>query len=154
MSLFGDLDIASAEDNPFDIPDNTYETYLTDVEVKRSKAGNLGLALGYKIASGAHEGKSISEWKNIPEPEDPANPSPKDLQAMSFLKSRLIDLGVPEERINSLEPKDLIGTHVYVTTKKNGEYTNVRSVKLADVDPTDYDIDRVPPAKTANVFQD
>ena len=130
-SIFGDLDIASAEDNPFGVPDNTYETYLTEAEVKTSKAGNKGLALTYRVASGDHEGKNISEWKNIPTPEDPKNPSAEDKTAMSWLKQRLISLGVPESRMNTLDPKkDLVGTHLYVTTKTKDGYTNVRNVEL------------------------
>lgn len=129
-SIFGDLDIASAEDNPFGVPDNTYETFLTDAEVKTSKAGNKGLALTYRIASGDHEGKNISEWKNIPTPEDPKNPSAEDKTAMSWLKQRLLSLGVPESRMNTLNPSDLVGTHLYVTTKTKDGYTNVRNVEL------------------------
>lgn len=44
---------------------------------------------------------------------------------MGLLKQRLLALGVPEDRINSLEPGQLTGIPVVVKLVKNGEYTNV-----------------------------
>ena len=138
-SIFGDLDIASAADNPFEVPDNTYDCFLTDAVVRKSKDGTKkGLALTYRVASGDHEGKNISEWKTIPEPEDPANPSAEDKQAMSWLKQRMLSLGVPEARMNSVQPSDLVGTHVYVTVKNKDGYTNVRNVTLFEDETPGY----------------
>jgi hypothetical protein len=132
-SIFGDLDVAGAADNPFEVPDDTYETFVTKAEIKESKAGNKGLALTYRIASGDHEGKNISEWKNIPIVKSGEQPTAEDKSALSWLKQRLLSLGVPESRMNSLsDPQELVGTHVYVTTKTKDGYTNVRNVELVE----------------------
>lgn len=131
MSMFGDLDIESAADDPFAVPDNTYRAFVTDVEVKPTKDGSkTGMTIIYKISEGEHEGKQIREWKNIPQPVDPKNPSDDDKRAMSFLKQRLLDLGVPADRINQVTPDDLIAKEVTVSVKNNDGYVNVRKVTL------------------------
>lgn len=132
MSLFGELDVASAADNPFAIPANTYLCTITAVSVGLTRAEDkVGMTLVYTIQEGDFEGEDISEWKEIPSPADPQNLTRDEKRALSFLKMRLLELGVPENRINSVTEDDLIGLDVYVTTKdgKNG-YVNVNKVEL------------------------
>lgn len=130
MSIFGDLDIASASDDPFSVAPGTYEAVVSDVEVKDNKDKTLkGLWITYTITGETENGKNVSEWKTIPAPADPKNPSAEDKRSMSFLKMRLSSLGIPESRMNSVQPEDLIGTEVAITVKKNGEYTNVTKVE-------------------------
>lgn len=135
MGLFGELDIQSAEDNPWLVPANTYEADLFEVSVKESKPDknnhiSKGLSLIYKISSGDHIGKTVSEWKTIPEPADPANPTPDEKKAASYIKQRLTSLGVPESRMNTVDVNDLQGLPVIVKVTVNGEYTNVSRVEL------------------------
>ena len=132
MGLFGDLDIAAAEDNPWLIPANSYEAFLYEAAVKETKDGKKGLSLVYKISSGDHEGKTAQEWKQIPTPEDPANPTADEKKAASYIKQRLSSLGVPESRMNTVEVGDLIGTAVVIKIVVNGDYTNVARVELRD----------------------
>lgn len=132
MGLFGDLDVASAEDNPWAVPANTYEADLYKVEVKKDKNDNLGMSFVYKISSGEHVDKTVSEWKAIPQPTDPKNLTPEEKKAASYLKMRLSSLGVPESRMNSVEPEDLMGLPVVIKVTVNGEYTNVARVELRD----------------------
>jgi hypothetical protein len=130
-NLFGDLDFEKASDNPFEIPDNAYVCYLTDVKVGPTKAGDkVGMTLKFTIDEGAHKGKTISEWKHIPQPSDPKNPSDDDLRALSYIKARMKDLGIPGERVNSVKPDDLIGIKAVVAVKNNNGYTNVRKVTV------------------------
>lgn len=129
MGLFGDLDVASAEDNPWAVPANTYEADVFEVEVKKDRNEKPGLMIVYKISSGDHKGKTVSEWKVIPQPADPKNPTADEKKATSYLKQRLASLGVPESRMNSVDTNDLLGTPVVVTVKVNGEYTNVSKVE-------------------------
>lgn len=131
MSIFGDLDIANAENDPFSVAPGTYEATVSDVEVKDNKDKTLkGLWITYTITGEDVEtGKKVTEWKTIPNPADPKNPSAEDKRAMSFLKMRLSSLGIPESRMNTVGPEDLIGTDVVITVKKNGEYTNVTKVE-------------------------
>lgn len=132
MSLFGDLDIASAADNPFEIPANSYEATVTDVRVGKTRdESKVGMTFIYTIQSGEYEGQDITEWKQIPTPADPHNLTTDEKRSMSFLKQRLLSLGVPEDRMNSVKEDELIGADVVVTVKpgKNG-YTNVSRVEL------------------------
>lgn len=140
MGLFGDLDVQSAADNPFDIPDGTYVCIINDVKVGPTKPKDgvtkIGMTLNYRIDEGEKEDSNISEWKHVPAPED-LESSNSDIKkaaerSMSFLKSRMIDLGIPADRINDLEPEDLLGIRCSVTVAKNGQYTNVKRVALIE----------------------
>jgi hypothetical protein len=134
MSIFGDLDVASASDDPFKVPANTYNAVVSESKVADSKDGSKkGLVLIYTVEDpgSEHHGKNVREWKTIPQPADPKNPSGEDLRAMSFLKARLLDLGVPEERINSIQPDELIGKEVTIDVREGkNDFMNVNSVTL------------------------
>lgn len=133
--MFGDLDFENAQDDPFAVPDNSYISYLTDVKVGPTKNGDkVGMTLEYTIDEGPHAGKKISEWKQIPQPADPKNPSDDDMRSMSFIKQRMISLGVPADKINTTNPDDLIGTKCVVAVKNKGGYTNVRQVTVVDAE--------------------
>lgn len=138
MGLFGDLDVSSAEDNPWAVPPNTYEADVYTVEVKQSKEGNTGMAITYKISSGDHIGKTVQEWKSIPVPVDPKNPTADEKKAASYLKMRLKSLGVPESRMNTVDVNDLQGLAVIIKVTQNGEWTNIAKVELkGDADALD-----------------
>lgn len=141
MSLFGDLDIQSAADDPFKVDNGTYPFTITKVKSgPTSKGDKLGLTLEYTITDedSPMNGRKVSEWKHIPQPDDPQNPTAEEARAASFLKLRLADLGVPENQMNSLEIEDLLGLEGVMVVKNNGEYTNVTKVTTGD--PTDYGI--------------
>lgn len=133
MSLFGDLDVQSAADNPFEVEPGTYLCTVTNAEAKPTQAGDkVGLNIEYTISdeddNDAMHGRKVTEWKWIPS----SMATTKEQQAASFLKQRMLNLGIPEERINDLSTDDLIGTECIVSVKKNGEYTNVTKVALAE----------------------
>jgi hypothetical protein len=133
MGLFGDLDVASAADNPFEIPANTYECTLTDVSVGPTKAGDkVGMTLKYTIqGDGDYADMDITEWKEIPQPADPQNLTAEEKRANSWLKQRLLSLGVPETRVNSVEVDDLLGTDLTVTIAEGKKgYMNVTKVEV------------------------
>lgn len=136
MGLFGELDVASAADDPFKVPANVYEATVTDVEVKPTQdQSKVGMTLIYTVtaddADGEHVGKTIREWKQIPQPADPKKLSAEDKRAMSFLKARLLDLGIPEDRVNKVEPADLIGKDVTIQVKEGKkDFMNVAKVTL------------------------
>lgn len=135
MSLFGELDVQSAEEIDYSIPDNTYPAFVFDVKVGRTKAdpsknkvSKLGMTIVYKISEGDYEGRQVQEWKQIPEPVDPKNLTEDEKKSLSYLKTRMLSLGVPENRVNSVGPDDLIGSEVVITLVSKGEYQNVRKV--------------------------
>ena len=135
MSLFGELDVQSAEEIDYSIPDNTYPAFVFDVKVGMTKgdpANNkpkkLGMTLIYKVSEGQYEGRQVQEWKQIPQPADPKNLTEDEQKALSYLKTRMISLGIPENRVNDVTPEDLIGREVVITLVSKGEYQNVRKV--------------------------
>lgn len=141
MGLFDELDVASAADNPFGgVPEGVYECTVTNAVVKESDdkfyregVKKVGLMLTYKVTDGDEAGEEITEYKAIPRPEDKDNPTSDERRAMSFLKQRMLSLGIPENRVNSVEPDDLIGLDCYVTVKKGkNDYMNVTEVKLVN----------------------
>lgn len=132
MSLFGDLDIAGASDDPFGVPDDTYSCVVSDFRVGRTKdESKKGATIVYKVMEGEQSGEEIQEWKRIPSKEDPEPLVGKAAEkAISYLKLRLADLGIPESRMNDTEKEDIIGLECYVSTRKNNGYVNVRKVTV------------------------
>lgn len=143
MGLFGDIDIANAADDPFKVDPGTYEAVVAKVEVKPKKddESKLMMRLDYKITDEESPmvGRQVSEWKTVPTPDDPNNLTADEERAMSFLKSRLGDLGIPESEMNGVEAADLVGINVVITVKQNGEYTNVTKVTTVDNSDTGFD---------------
>ena len=129
-SIFGDLDIESAADNPFTVVPGTYNAIVSSVGEETSQKGNRGLVFKYTITGDDDPmaGREVSEWKNIP--KDPS--TTEGQRALSFIKMRLQSLGVPNNRLNSTEPDDLIGTEVVITVVEKDGYTNIRKLVLAE----------------------
>lgn len=149
-SLFGELDIASASDNPFFKPDGTYRCVIGLAEVRRSKKGNVGFWLEYVIKAGEpKEGKKITEWKTVPMPWELKgyqtqeamnnNAAPDDTikeaaeKNLSFLKVRLKEFGFEGEELNSVTQADIMKVgDVDVTIKNINDQERVMGVKLVD----------------------
>lgn len=124
-SLFGGLDLESAADDPFAIPDSTYKAYLTDVQKKPTRDGSkVGVTFKYRISEGDYKDQEVTEWKS-------ANPG-DDIRTKSFLKQRIVSLGVPADRIGVVDPGDLIGKEVYITVKNRNGFANINKVTLVD----------------------
>jgi hypothetical protein len=142
MGLFGDLDIASANDDPFSVPDDKYKVVVISAEVAKSNAGNIGLKIGYSITEGAYAGNSsLQTWNEIPNKLSDSEygmlldeEKGKYEQKKSFLKKTMLDLGIPESRINSVDPGDLIGLTA-IATVKNKSGSPYKSVYLSPAKP-------------------
>lgn len=147
MSLFGDLDVASAHDNPFFKPDGTYTCLVTKCEVKYSKNNNKGMALEYTIQEGDKEGKKFGEWKNIPEPwEVMGYASKEDFEAavnfddkikeranrdLSFLKLRLKQFGFTPEEMGTIGAEEILSLPWLAIELKNySGRENIADVKI------------------------
>ena len=131
MGLFDELDVAGAADNPFAIPDDTYECVVSDVIVKKNAKGNMGMTIKYKVLGGQYDGSEVSEYRRIPHPNDSDKLGQAEAErAKSFIKRSLSALGIPEDRMNSVTKEDLVGIRCYVSTQQNGDFTNVREVNL------------------------
>lgn len=128
MSLFGELDLEDAPDDPNMIPDDSYKAFLTDVKKgpTQKDPNKFGVTFKYRISEGAYEGREVTEWKSANKTDDE--------RTKGYLKQRLLNLGVPEDRLGTVDADDLIGKEVRITTKKRGEYTNVVRVALESLD--------------------
>jgi hypothetical protein len=128
-SLFGGLDIASASDDPFALPVDSYYCTITGAVVAPTKNNpdKYGITYTYTVTDGSYRGQSISDWKEVPSPvskmreENGSDWEPdKDyLQKLSFLKQRSISFGIPEDRINEVKASDLLGLDIVVTLGKS-----------------------------------
>jgi hypothetical protein len=131
--LFEELDIAGAEDNPWSVPDNTYAAVVSNVEVKKDKNDNMAMTFFYKVTDGDYLDRELKEYKRLPHSTDKEPLTGKALEdAKSYIKVRLASLGIPEERMNSVDVDDLIGIECYITVKNNKGFANVRNVTLVN----------------------
>lgn len=109
------------------LPNGGYNAFVFDAKVVSLKDAAKGkrLVITYKIADGKFKGETVDEWKSC-------NPF-DDYKTKGWLKKRILSLGVPEDRIDSLSPTDLVGTEVFIKVKKNGDFINVNDVQLGFV---------------------
>jgi hypothetical protein len=135
MSLFGDLDLENAPDDPNAIPDDVYKAFLTDVKKGPTQKNpeKVGVTFKYKISEGKYEGREVTEWKSAMKDDDE--------QTKGYLKARLLSLGVPEDRLGAVEADDLIGKEVRITVKNRNGYTNIQRCVLESSDASDADKD-------------
>lgn len=137
MSIFGDAapHVGNAPE-PGNIPDATYRAYVFDVGgVKPTKDGSKqGLTITYKIAEGDYEGEVVREWKEVPQVPAGTTPSVEQNKKFGYLRQRFASLGVPAERMATVEADDLVGKKVLVTVKNNNGYVNVNRVSLDEGD--------------------
>lgn len=140
-SIFGDLDVAAAADSPWDLVDGTYGGVVTEVKAGLTNRGDKkGITFTITVdesSDPAMVGRKNSEWLEIPRPADPKNPTAEEAQATSRLKARLLSFGIPQDRLNSFRPSDVMGLGVVFrlgTTSKNGrEYQNIKELKVREV---------------------
>lgn len=131
-------DEVSTDNSPVD---GTHRCFVVKSEVRTKKDGSKSWVFSYKVAEGEPQaGKVKDEWRPIPNVRDGKFVTEKDATNASWLKQRLISLGVPESRVGTVTPADVQGTEVYITlkttTNNSGTFQNVTNVKLASEVPT------------------
>jgi hypothetical protein len=142
-SIFGDLDMNNVADDPWSVNDGTYVFDLTECKAgPTSKGDKKGMTFTWTVTESdddpAMMGRKFTEWLEIPVPADPNNMTPEESAKASRLKSRILSLGVPHDRVNSVTTGELLGTRAVIrlgTTSKNGnDYQNIKDLKLKDSD--------------------
>ena len=135
MGLLDDygIDSDTIPDGPnFDVADDIYEFEIGDVHIQNGTSKDpeqVSIVFDYLLGE---EGKRKSEWFRLP--KDASAPTDKELQSLSFYKTRLLSLGVPREEINAVGADDLIGrTGTLQVFTKNG-YQNIKNVKVGEVE--------------------
>jgi hypothetical protein len=123
-----------------------YAASITAAEVvqgSKNDANYVGLVITYTVDGTTDTvqerfglPKSPRPWSQEPLFDDegnlrtlrngtPITEESNNLWLLGLLKTRLLALGVPEARINGINPQDLVGIPVALKLVKNGNYTNV-----------------------------
>lgn len=123
------------EPKGYDRPaDDIYEFTLADVYIQEgSKKQPEKRWIIFKYLLG-DSGKPYSELFGLP--DDPSNPTPKEVERLGYYKARLLSLGVSPEDMNTVGADELIGTtgtfELRTVKGKDGqEYQNIRNFKVA-----------------------
>lgn len=144
--LFGELDATEVSDNPFYVAPDTYQCVLSEFDIVQSKSGEkTGLTMKWVIEDEDSEyvGNSISDWKTIYPGITADEVTPEIKKDLARLKSRLLEMGIPEDDMNNLTDEDVrsnyVGMVAFVevteTKDKNDPdktYTNVRKIRALD----------------------
>lgn len=148
MGLFGDLDASDVSADPFYVAPDKYRCVLTEAKKVEKKDGS-GWGLSFKWVIDDEESdyyqNSLSDWKDIFPDLTPDDVTTEIKRKMSFLKSRLYEMGLSDEEMETLLDDDnldeLVGMVAYVevveTTDKNDpdkKYSNIRKVIRLDSD--------------------
>lgn len=126
--FLNDLGLENVEADPNYINDGTYPAFVFSSEIKTKKDQSKAWVLTYKIApdSPKHAGQQQQEWFDL---------APKGENAeikKSFLKRRVLSLGVPEAKIDSINPADVVGIKVAMSIVHRNGYQNVGNVTVDD----------------------
>lgn len=139
--FFGNID-------PNEIPDGpragVYDAVITGVEInKKSKKGGNFIVFEYTIGDPGFD-FPVQDWFSFPEVMDPnqwdrttplndKGETQFDInqRSMKWFKRRLMDFGVPREKVNLVTPDHLIGQAIKVTIEMNDQFPQVKSVAKA-----------------------
>lgn len=156
MGMFEDLDVASAQEMSDGLPPDTYAMIVSSAEVKPTKAGTMrGLTLVYSVVAGKYKGRTFLEWQRVPHKDDTAELTDDSRQkCLDYLKTRMLRLGIPESKINDVDPSDLVGQEVIVQLYKSKGYVDKKTqekvtgqVRIGTMEPgtfTDDEIEAMP----------
>lgn len=126
MSGFlSELGLGAVQSDPNAIADGIYPGFIVKSEIVTKRDESRAWKITYRV---------IDEFANSPGAEQDEwwnNLGTMSEKAKGFLKRRVLMLGIPEDKIDSINPETLIGTSVWfkVYTNKNG-YQAIGDLKL------------------------
>jgi hypothetical protein len=129
--FLNDLGLDAVSADPNHIADGKYRAFVFNAEVRNKKNSEINsLVLTYKIApEQKHAGQSQQEWFDLL----PASATGDNAEfKRSYLKKRILSLGIPESKINEVNPGDLIGIEVAITIVHKNGYQNVGNLELVN----------------------
>lgn len=141
MGVFAGMsDVKVQEGNK--LPEGNWTGFVQAAKIITKKDKTESLLLTYRVEEPEgsenyeYNGWTIDEWRSLPiyrSEEDGGGFVDEAAQRNAqFLKSRLLSLGVKEEEMDDMEPKELVGIPVAFAVKVNGPYTNVRYVSVRE----------------------
>lgn len=126
--FLNDLGLENVEADPNYIADGTYPAYVFKSEIRTKKDETKSWVLTFKIApeSNKHAGQTQQEWFDLKPVGENAE------MKKSFLKKRVLSLGVPEAKIPTFSPNDVLGTKVSMSIVHRKGYQNIGEVQVDD----------------------
>lgn len=134
LSEFG-IDATEIEAPSYDLEDGIYDFEVGNVYVKngsKQHPDRSWIIMEYLVGD---TGVRKSELFELP--KDPQNMTDKEIQRLGYYVSRLMDLGVPREKVNDVDGEDLIGLRGTLTLySQSGRgpnagklYQNIKNVR-------------------------
>ena len=124
------IDMDEIEAPSFDVKDDVWEYVVGDMYLLEGTSNHPDkswIIIEFQLGD---EGKTKSEWFQMPMDSD--NKTAKEIEKLGYFKLRLKDLGVPDEKLNTVEPDDVIGKRGTLQTVTKGGYQNIKNVTLAE----------------------
>jgi hypothetical protein len=152
MGLFDGLGLSEVSSDPWSVMDGTYQFNVVDCTAGPTKDGlKNGILFKFEVISeGSEQGKTQTEWLEIPKKDDVSGDA---MRCRSFLRARMESLGIPETKFNSVDAADFISITGYMTIatgkKKGGKY--IAKITL-DAPPEGVTTASAPAASNANLF--
>ncbi len=148
MGLFGEYDANEIAELPEGLDNDTYPAIISEAVAKASAAGtSFGLLISYTIQEHpVYSGWTQNTWDRVPQPNDTLRDKDGELlsenpekmaKTLAYLKQRLLKVCVPESECNTVQPRDLIGKKVWITTAKQKD--NPRYSRVVAVEPRNED---------------
>jgi hypothetical protein len=140
MGLLDDykVDLDEFEAFSFDVPDDIYEFTVGEAGLVEGTSKNpeaLNFVIKYLLEN--ENGKVFNYNEYIRMPDDFNNLTEDDKKKLGRLKTRLLQLGVPDDQLNTVDGDDLVG--IYGTFQlssrkgKNGNvYQNLRNMRVEE----------------------
>lgn len=134
MGLFDELDedFTEIEEPALGLPPGTYEAMVSSVTTESKDSGTYVVFTYTVTEEGPLKGKSHKEFKKTVVGRAQND---KDREAIGYIKQRLRSLGVAPERMNTIDPDDLVGTEIALTLvnqRNNPDYRQVQKIVLLD----------------------
>jgi hypothetical protein len=149
--FLNDLGLDNVEADPNYISDGDHPGFVFDSKVVTKKDNTKSWVLTFKVApeDTDYAGKTQDEWYSLSVLKDGALAAPS-AQQKSYLKKRVLSLGVPESKVATFDPAEVIGTAVFFGIRHRNGYQNVGEVRLRD-EATGQAVAQAAPAQAAPV---
>lgn len=121
MSIFGNLDTSTIDDNPFYTKPDTYWAFCTDAVEKTNEDGQVQLVLTWTIDEPDNEyhHNNVQEYYGLWKDKDWEDYTADEKKQTKFLMRRMrrgFDLS--ESELQNVEYSELIGKGAYITLKE------------------------------------
>lgn len=145
VSLFGQIDANTVNDDPFYIEPNTYWAICIDAKVREEEDGTNALILQWQIddpSSDYHEKKLQDYFTLVDQNADWEDLDSKQKDKVKYLKRRLrLGFGIGEADMNTVSPSQLISCGAFLeikdgkgTGKNEGKtFSNIREAMTREL---------------------